>query len=220
MNSEITFEILWGNSAILTHFENKTEHFIFPVIAPSAACRTFSTVYSKPNEFYWQIRRIEVMNPIRYMSFKRNEVINCKVGKGSNMKPMLVEDDRTQRQTVVLKDVRYRITAEIVKRESFGGSLEQLISQANRRIENGKCFFQPCLGTREFVCYFAPPSDDLPISKTLDLGLMLYDVFDLHDFAFAQKAKPFVSMFHAQMKNGVIEIPDFDSDEVLKPERK
>jgi len=54
MNSEITFEILWGNSAILTHFENKTEHFIFPVIAPSAACRTFSTVYSKPNEFYWQ----------------------------------------------------------------------------------------------------------------------------------------------------------------------
>lgn len=54
MNNEITIEILWGNSAILTHSENKTEHFISPVIAPSAACGTFSTVYSKPNEFCWQ----------------------------------------------------------------------------------------------------------------------------------------------------------------------
>ena len=225
MDTEITMEI-WGDFATFTRPESKVERLTYPVITPSAARGVFSAVYSKPNEFYWQIRRIEVMNPIRYMSFKRNEVINCKVGRGSNMKPILVEETRkhhehrTQRQTVVLKDVRYRITAEIVKRESFGGSLEQLISQANRRIENGKCFFQPCLGTREFVCYFAPPSDDLPISETLDLGLMLYDVFDLHDFAFAQKAKPFVSMVHAQMKNGVIEIPDFDNDEVLKPERK
>ena len=131
---------IWGDFASFTRPESKVERLTYPVITPSAARGVFSAVYSKPNEFYWQIRRIEVMNPIRYMSFKRNEVINCKVGKGSNMKPMLVEDDRTQRQTVVLKDVRYRITAEIVKRESFGGSLEQLISQANRRIENGKCF--------------------------------------------------------------------------------
>lgn len=224
MQNEVTMEI-WGDLACFTRPEGKVERLTYPVITPSAARGVFSAIYSKPNEFYWQIRRIEVMNPIRYMSFKRNEVIDCKVGSGGNMKPILVEGDskhqhRTQRQTVVLKDVRYRITAEIVKRESFGGTLDQLLIQANRRIENGKCFFQPSLGTREFVCYFAPPSDDSPIADSLDLGLMLYDVFDLHDFEVAKKVKPFVSLFHAEMKNGVIEVPKFDSEDVLKPERK
>ncbi len=221
MHNEIIMEV-WGDFACFTRPESKVERLTYPVITPSAARGVLSAVYSKPKEFYWQIKRIEVLSPIRYMSFKRNEVINCKVGNGRNMKSVLVEDKghRTQRQTVVLKDVRYRITAEIVRRESFGGSLEQLISQANRRIENGKCFFQPSFGIREFVCYFAPPSDEPPISESLDLGLMLYDVFDLHDFAFAQKVKPFVTLFHAEMKDGVIEVPDFDSDEVLKPERK
>lgn len=219
MHNEIVMEV-WGDFACFTRPESKVERLTYPVITPSAARGVFSAVYSKPKEFYWQIRRIEVLSPIRYMSFKRNEVINCKVGKGSNMKPMLVEDDRTQRQTVVLKDVRYRITAEMVKRDSFGGTEEQLVSQAKRRIEGGKCFFQPSLGTREFVCYFAPPSDDPPIGDSLDLGLMLYDVFDLHDFEAAKKVKPFVTLFHAEMKNGVIEVPEFDSEDVLKPERK
>lgn len=219
MNSEIVMEV-WGDFACFTRPESKVERLTYPVITPSAARGVFSAVYSKPKEFYWQIRRIEVLSPIRYMSFKRNEVINCKVGKGSNMKPMLVEDDRTQRQSVVLKDVRYRITAEIVKRESFSGTVEQLVNQAKRRIEGGKCFFQPSLGTREFVCYFAPPSDDPPIDDSLDLGLMLYDVFDLHDFEVAKKVKPFVTLFHAEMKNGIIEVPEFDSEDILKPERK
>ena len=221
MQNEVTMEI-WGDFACFTRPEGKVERLTYPVITPSAARGIFSAIYSKPNEFYWQIRRIEVMNPIRYMSFKRNEVVNCRVGSGKDMKPLLVEDrgHRDQRQAVVLKDVRYRITAEIVKRESFGGTLNQLLIQANRRIENGKCFFQPSLGTREFVCYFAPPSDDSPIADSLDLGLMLYDVFDLHDFEVAKKVKPFVSLFHAEMKNGVIEVPEFDSEDVLKPERK
>lgn len=219
MQNEIVMEV-WGDFACFTRPESKVERLTYPVITPSAARGVFSAVYSKPKEFYWQIKRIEVLSPIRYMSFKRNEVINSKVGNGSNMKPMLVEDDRTQRQSVVLKDVRYRITAEIVKRDSFEGTAEQLVSQAKRRIESGKCFFQPSLGTREFVCYFAPPSEASPITDSLDLGLMLYDVFDLHDFEVAKKVKPFVTLFHAQMKNGVIEVPEFDSEDVLKPERK
>ena len=220
MDNEITMEI-WGDFACFTRPESKVERLTYPVITPSAARGVFSAVYSKPKEFYWQIRRIEVLSPIRYMSFKRNEVVGCKVN-GNEKQPIYVDDNnhRDQRQTVVLKDVRYRITAEIVKRKSFAGSLEQLVSQANRRIENGKCFFQPSLGMREFVCYFAPPSEDPPIDDSLDLGLMLYDVFDLHDFEVATKVKPFVTLFHAEMKNGVIKVPEFDSEDVLKPERK
>lgn len=58
----------------------------------------------KPKEFRWQINRIEVLNPIRYISFKRNEV-KCTVGS----EPISTEEERTQRQTTALQDVRYRI---------------------------------------------------------------------------------------------------------------
>lgn len=213
--NEIKLEV-WGEFACFSRPESKVERLTYPVITPSAARGILSAIYSKPAEFYWQIKRIEVLRPIRYMSFKKNEVINRVNRKFS---PISIEDNRTQRQNVVLKDVRYRITAMIVKRETFHGSSEQLYAQAERRIEQGKCFFQPSLGLREFVCYFGEVTDISPIGDTLDLGIMLYDVFDLHKFEVTAKTEPFVTLFHAEMKNGVVEIPDFDSVFVFKPER-
>jgi CRISPR-associated protein Cas5d len=221
MQKEIVLEV-WGDFACFSRPESKVERLSYPVMTPSAARGILSAVYSKPVEFYWQVKKIEVLRPIRYISFKRNEVINSKIG--TKPKPILVEDTRetgaehrTQRQSVVLKDVRYRITAEIIKRDSFRGSLEQLYEQAQRRINSGKCFYQPSLGLREFVCYFDNPGDLKPIEESLDLGIMLYDVFDLHKFEVTKKAEPYISLFHAKMENGVIEIPEFDSELVLKP---
>ena len=214
--NEITMEV-WGDFACFTRPESKVERLTYPVMTPSAARGILSAVYSKPVEFYWQVNRIEVLNPIKYMSFKRNEVINSKIGKKN--KPMLVEEDRTQRQTVVLKDVRYRITAEIVPRKDFKGTVNQLYKQARRHIKNGKCFFQPSFGMREFVCYFGEPSNTVPVNDSMDLGLMLYDVFDLHKYKVTAKAEPFVSLFNAKLENGILEVPDFDSNLVLKPER-
>lgn len=154
--NEIQMEV-WGDFACFSRPESKVERLTYPVMTPSAARGILSAVYSKPPEFYWQVKRIEVLKPIRYMSFKRNEVINSKLGK--KPKPMLVEDDRTQRQTVVLKDVRYRITAEIKPQKDYKGTVSQLYEQAQRRIKGGKCFFQPSFGMREFVCYFGEPTD-------------------------------------------------------------
>ncbi|MBR6983005.1 MAG: type I-C CRISPR-associated protein Cas5 [Ruminococcus sp.] len=214
--NEITMEV-WGDFACFTRPESKVERLTYPVMTPSAARGILSAVYSKPVEFYWQVRRIEVLSPIRYMSFKRNEVIKI-IGK--NPKPMLVEDDRTQRQTVVLKDVRYRITAEIVLRKGFKGTAEQLYEQAERRIRNGKCFFQPSFGLREFACYYSGPTESTPVNESIDIGIMLYDVFDLNKFEVTPKAEPFVSLFKAKLENGVLEVPPYDSELVLKPERR
>ena len=211
---EITIEV-WGDFACFTRPESKVERLTYPVITPSAARGILSAVYSKPVEFYWQVKRIEVLNPIRYLSFKRNEV-KSKISK--KMDPILIEDDRTQRQSIVLKNVRYRIAAEIKPREEFKGTINQLYEQANRRISSGKCFFQPSLGTREFECYFGEPSDLRPIDKTIDLGIMLYDVFDLHKYKVTNKTEPFVTLFKARLEKGVMTVPDFDSDLVLKPE--
>lgn len=213
---DIVLEV-WGDFACFTRPESKVERLSYPVMTPSAARGILSAVYSKPAEFYWQVKRIEVLNPIVFMSFKKNEV---KVKTNNKITPIFVEDERTQRQNVVLKNVRYRIYAEIVKQKDFNGSLEQLYEQANRRIRGGKCFYQPSLGLKEFVCYFSGPSDLEPIKESADFGIMLYDVFDIRKNGVTKKAEPSVSLFNAKMENGVINIPNYESSYVLKPERK
>ena len=211
MNRELVLEV-WGDFACFTDPASKVERRSYPVPTPSAVRGILSALYSKPPEFYWQVMRIEILNPIRYISFKRNEV-------KSTVKdmPIYADEDRTQRQTQALRDVRYRITAEICPRPDFRGTVEQLYSQAMRRIRGGKTFYQPSLGLREFVAYFEESDGSRPpIQESMDLGLMVYDVFDLHDWAVRKKAKPCLSLYHARMENGVIEVPPYDSPEVLK----
>lgn len=210
---EIVIEV-WGDFACFSEPAAKVERLTYPFPTPSAARGILSAIYSKPSEFFWQINRIEVLNPIRYISFKRNEV-----QKAISSEPIYTDDDdvRTQRQTVALKDVRYRIAASIVPRAEFSGKEAQLYEQAMRRIRSGKCFFQPSLGLREFTAYFEE-SDGVrtPIEDSIDVGLMVYDIFDLHDYSVRKKTKPKLSLFHAAMKNGVIKVPPYDSPEVLK----
>jgi len=211
MNNPITIEI-WGPFACWTRPDCKVERLTYAVPTPSGIRGVLSAIYSKPAEFYWQIERIEVLNPIRYISFKCNEV-KTKAGRNT----ILVEEDRTQRQTVALQDVRYRITASIIKREDFGGTEAQLLEQFRRRVEGGKCYFQPSMGLRQFPAYFEwGSSGDKPIELDLDLGWMVYDVFDLHKWKITKKAEPAVSLFHAQLTLGVLDVPPYDSELVLK----
>ena len=217
MNPEISVEV-FGDFACFTPPWAKVERLSYPVPTPSAARGILSAIYSKPAEFYWQITRIEVLNPIRYISFMRNEVKSTASVRSDVLSSIIyTDDDRTQRQTQALKDVRYRISAVICPQPGFGGETEQLIRQAYRRIRGGKTFYQPSLGMREFVCYFEE-SDGVrkPIDDSRDLGLMVYDVFDLHDFSVRKKTKPSLSLYHAFMDHGVITVPPYDSSEVLK----
>ncbi len=214
MENKILLET-WGDLACFTRPESKVERLSYPVPTPSAMRGLLSSIYCKPLEFYWQVNRVEVLKPIKYISFKRNEVKD-KVNKN----PILVEESRTQRQSVLLKDVRYRVYATIVKREEFKGTANQLYEQAMRRISAGKCFSQPYLGLRECVAYFEPSDLKLePYDESIDLGYMLYDVFDLHKYKLTEKVEPYVTLFHAKLENGVLNIPDFDSNEVIKPRR-
>ena len=210
--NEIVLEA-WGDFACFTPPWGKVERMTYPFPTPSAIRGLLSAIYSKSEEFYWQVNRIEVLKPIRYANFKRNEVkskIDCK-------NYLFADEDRTQRQTVVLRDVRYRIEASIMPRPDFAGHEKQLTEQALRRIRTGKCYWQPSFGLKEFVAYFEESDGRLPpISETLNAGIMVYDIFDLHDYAVRKKAAPKLSLFHAVMENGVIRVPPYDSPEVLK----
>lgn len=208
---EIVVEV-WGDFACFTSPQAKVERLTYPFPTPSASRGILSALYNKPCEFYWQINRIELLNPIQYISFKRNE-IRVKTGD----KPICADDERTQRQTVALRDVRYRIAASIIPRPDFSGTPTQLYEQALRRIRGGKAFCQPSLGLREFAAYFEE-SDGAkrPIPLDMDAGLMVYDIFDLHDYAVRSKAKPRLSLFHAVMRQGVVLVPPYDSQDVIK----
>ena len=210
---EVVMEV-WGDLACFSMPDAKVERLTYPVPTPSAVRGILSSLYAKPREFYWQVNRIEVLNPIRTISFKRNEV-KSKVRD----KPIFTDEDRTQRQTVALRDVRYRFAASICPRPDFTGTAAQLYAQALRRIREGKAYVQPSLGLREFVAYFEEAdciNGPKPIPVDMDLGLMVYDVFDLHDFTVRKKARPCLSLYHCVMKQGVIEVPPYDSPEVIK----
>ena len=129
---------VWGDLACFTSPTTKVERLSQAVPTPSAARGILSSVYAKPKEFFWMITKIEVLKPIRYISVRRNEV---KDKLGNDMQPIDTNDPdkRTPRQTVFLYDVRYRITAQIVPRPDYHGTVEQLYAQAERRIKGGKC---------------------------------------------------------------------------------
>lgn len=214
---EVVLDV-WGDFACFSRPDGKVERLTYPVPTPSAVRGILSSIYSKPKEFYWQVNRIEVLNPIRYISFKRNEV---KSRMGKALEPLFTDEERTQRQTVALRDVRYRFAASICPQPDFAGTETRLYEQALRRIRGGKTFVQPALGLKEFVAYFQEgdcENGPTPIPVDMDLGLMVYDIFDLHDCEVREKTQPRLSLYHCVMRQGVIRVPPYDSPEVLKGE--
>ena len=103
MNDEVCLEV-WGDFACFAPPYGKVERLTYPVPTPSAVRGILSSIYAKKTEFYWQVTQIEVLNPIRYMSFQRNELKSAVSAKPDMEKSILYTDEeRTQRQTQVLK---------------------------------------------------------------------------------------------------------------------
>lgn len=239
---------VWGDFACFSRPELKVERFSYPIITPSAARGILDAIYCKPNkdpaqaQFRWQITKIELLAPIAYIALRRNEVkekVNmAAAGRwmtgGEYPEPIYADADkdfsgtdtkgRTQRQTMALKNVRYRLTAEIRSFLGHEDKQQSLESQFRRRASHGKCFHQPCMGCREFPAYFELKEVDEELSEPVeyfqDLGFMLYDIFDLRrpGLPLMECDRPFISLFHAKIEKGVLNVPDFDSPEVLKPE--
>lgn len=238
-----TLEV-WGDLACFTRPEMKVERFSYPVITPSAARGIFDAIYwdgkrEKQGKesvmrpyFHWQITRIEVLEMPRYIALRRNEVKGCVPGAATLNKwmdgreipePLWADGNdettgRTQRQTMALKNVRYRLTARIEPKS--GNDRGKLNACFQRRARAGKCFQQPYFGCREFPAFFEylespAPATTAPFDQ--HLGFMLYDVFDLRKEVVREKDGPFITLFDAHVRNGVLEVPAYASVEVKKP---
>lgn len=232
---------VWGDLACFTRPELKVERFSYPVITPSSARGIFDAIYWKPSsdgkaaEFCWQVTRVEILAPMRYIALRRNEVKDkvpvAAVKKWMRGKaepePLLADATkdmtgndqrgRTQRQTMALKNVRYRLHAQVRPWPGFESRLQGIEAQFRRRASSGKCFYQPYFGCKEFAAWFELVGPDTPaaepIAQDMDLGLMLFDVFDLSSPGSAA-SHPSISLFHARVRGGILDIPDYDSDQV------
>ena len=85
--------------------------------------------------------------------------------------PLLVEDDRLQRATTLLRDIGYVIEAHFVLTAAAEARDTQAkhLSMFNRRASRGQCFHRPCLGARKWAADFAPVETAMPMS-TLPAG--------------------------------------------------
>jgi len=199
-----------GDFACFTRPEMKVERVSYDVMTPSSARAVFEAILWKP-AIRWQVTKIEVLNPIRWISLRRNEV-----GKvASTRTPAIyIEDERQQRAGLFLRDVKYRIHAYFELQPDAGenNTPGKFLEMFERRAEKGQCVNQPYLGCREFAADFrlveSPRSELSPIQETRDFGFMLYDL------DYRNPADPQPRFFRARMENGVVAVPAWDSEEV------
>lgn len=206
-----------GDYACFTRPDLKVERMTYPCMTPSAARGVLDSVLWKP-EFQWYVRRIIVLNPVRFMTVKRNE-ISSKQGRT----PIVVDEvdssgrpkHRAQRNSVVLRDVAYIIEASIFinnpsdKRmyEKYVAMTEKREGMFPRRVRKGQCWRRPYLGTREFSAEFMLPEEgDQPLQETIPIGSMLFDIF------YDANGKPQPLFFEAVILDGVLncEVPEND----------
>lgn len=195
-----------GPLACFTRPELKTERVSYPVMTPSAAKGVLEAIYWKP-EFDYMITSIEVLSQIRWASVRRNEItsmVTLDWVRGAMADPSQrfdAETDRDQRNTVFLRDVAYRIRAQVRPRPHAGCPQATYREQFRRRVDKGACFSQPFLGTRECSASFTRETDREPIGHTEDLGVML------HSIAYLDGAETY-RWFNARLESGVLKVPE------------
>jgi CRISPR-associated protein Cas5d len=202
-----------GDFACFTRPDLKVERMTYPCITPSAARGILDSILWKP-EFQWYVRKIIVLKPVRFCTIKRNE-INSKQGRN----PIVIEEKRAQRNSVVLKDVVYIIEASIYQeRQSDKNKPEKYIGRKGvdadndgmfiRRVKKGQCWRRPYLGVREFSAEFMEPDGtEQPIQETIPIGSMLFDIF------YDANGKPEPLFFYdVAIRNGTLncEVPEND----------
>ncbi|OGQ87093.1 MAG: type I-C CRISPR-associated protein Cas5 [Deltaproteobacteria bacterium RIFOXYD12_FULL_56_24] len=201
-----------GTNACFTRPEMKVERVSYDVMTPSAARGILEAILWKP-AIVWRILRIDVLNPVRWESVRRNEVgavvpagtVKTVMNRGRGNLGLYVENERQQRAGLFLRDVAYVIHAEFAMTDQAGpeDSVTKFEQMFIRRATSGQCFQRPYFGCREFPVDFEFLSRELElpaaIEESRDLGWMLYDM----DYS---GKEPMPQFFHARMENGSLDL--------------
>ncbi|SEP18857.1 type I-C CRISPR-associated protein Cas5c [Nitrosovibrio sp. Nv6] len=202
-----------GDFACFTRPEMKVERVSYDVITPSAARAIYEAILWKP-AVRWQVMKIEVLKPIKWITLRRNEVgavvssrnAQAAMNSGSGDLGLYIEDERQQRAGLFLRDVAYRIHAgfELLPNAGENNTSGKFLDMFERRASKGQCVNQPYLGCREFAAAFqlvdSPDALPAPIGESRDLGWMLYDM------NYGNRASPNPRFFRAELKSGVLDL--------------
>ncbi len=218
MGYGIRFRV-WGKYACFTRPELKVERVSYDIMTPTAARGILESIYWKP-AIMWKIDRIRVINPIKFTNIRRNEVSEVisfskvKSAMKGKTEPLFIDavENRHQRAAMVLRDVEYVIEAhfELTDKSGQDDTEEKHYNIVLRRLREGKCFRQPCLGTRELGANFEIIEEDeqAPASSLtgqLDLGYMLYDMgYKLDEKEDTLEVSP--KFFRAVLSDGVLDL--------------
>lgn len=209
-----------GPLACFTRPELKVERFSYPVLTPSAARAIVEAVLWKP-AIRWTILRIKVLAPIAYIAFRRNEVNSRAASpsaaliRGGGQPPVLfADDDRSQRNTVALRDVDYVIEArfELTDKAEPDETHGKFAEMFRRRVEKGQHHAMPYLGCREFPADVLPADGaPEPIAETREIGPMLWDLEYGVEVGVDAKEKPLFGnravFFRGRLERGVLTVP-------------
>jgi CRISPR-associated protein Cas5d len=205
MNDNRVTVRVWGDFACFTRPEMKVERVSYPMMTPSAARGILEAIFWEP-QMYYLIDAIRIVKRGHWFSFRRNEVSSvisldsAKTWMKTPEKCTPIQagggaPDGTQRNMLALEDVEYLITAEVRLTEigKRNSGLPKYLEEVKRRAQSGKCYHRPAFGVREFAADFEWEEDAQSAlerrAAKLDsnwrdyeeeLGLMLYDVFDVH----------------------------------------
>lgn len=202
---DLAFEVS-GLFACWTRPDLKVERVSYPVPTPSGARGVVEAVFWKP-EVSVVIRRIEVLRPICWTRITRNEVTNIVTedwltkARSDLGYRFDAAEERDQRSTLLLRDVRYRIHFQYLMRPHATGPVAKYRDQFRRRVERGACYQQPFLGTREFSAAFGPATDRRPEPLDLEPFIML------HSIDYGDRGEETYSWFAAEVRGGILDVP-------------
>ena len=212
---------VWGDYALFTRGEFKTEKVSYDVMTPAAARGLVEAIYFHPG-LKWSVSRIRVCAPIRFTNLRRNEVgevvsarsARTVMERGKGELYLATPEVIQQRAALLLRDVHYVIEAHFTMTDKAApgdnpGKFQDIIK---RRIHRGQFYHKPYFGCREFPAHFRWCEEIPPCPEELrgerDLGWMLYD----KDYSDPENIRPL--FFRGVLRDGVLEVPTRDSGEV------
>ena len=212
---------VWGQYALFSRPELKTERYSYEMMTPSAARGIIESIYWHPGVRVI-IDRIYLLkgkygittaqDPFHYENVRRNEV-KAKA-QASQFESMLnggadaylsTGNEIQQRAATILRDVHYviefhfKLTEKAIDPDNDGKVCDIL----RRRIAKGQFFAAPYLGCREFPAFFTPWPEEQEIPAldcSRDLGIMLYDL------DYSDPANILPMFFRAKLNHGVMQV--------------
>jgi len=249
MNHDVSLRV-WGEFALFSRPELKVERLSYPLMTPSAARGILDAILFRPQMRWRVRRITALVPDFppefpdgprarwyRLVGIRRNEVqgkvssrnVEKWIREPSARTPYLVDsagregaqgENRTQRNSLVLQHVAYRIDAlpvltgraneprRLPDDEEWKGpdTPMKYAEMFRRRVRKGQCFHRPYLGCREFACHFAESDGAEAVLDDWNesLGLMLYDL------RFGPDGINRPGFFEAKIKRGVLHC---DTDE-------